>query len=156
MIRDTGIASKLWRTAVWAVVAVFVLNLLALIATVVIDSLSTRWLGTWLPAGFTAHWYADAWDEFGLTDVLVVTFEVVGAVVLISGALGVTAAYGPGAARLPGKAGRHAGVPCCRCSCRRSPTASRWRRCSTARASAARSKAWCWRTSCPPSPSWCW
>ena len=103
MIRDTGIASKLWRAAVWAVVLVFVLNLLALIATVVIDSLSTRWLGTWLPAGFTRHWYADAWDEFGLTDVLVVTFEVVGAVVLISGALGVTAAYALARRDFPGK-----------------------------------------------------
>ncbi|WP_237480141.1 ABC transporter permease [Lichenibacterium dinghuense] len=103
MIRDAGLASKLWRTAVWAVVAVFVLNLLALIATVVIDSLSTRWLGTWLPAGFTAHWYADAWDEFGLTDVLVVTFEAVGLVVLISGALGVTAAYALARRDFPGK-----------------------------------------------------
>ena len=103
MIRDTGIGSKLWRTAVWAVVAIFVLNLGALIATVVIDSLSTRWLGTWWPAGFTAHWYSDAWDEFGLTDVLVVTFEVVGAVVLISGALGVAAAYALARRDFPGK-----------------------------------------------------
>ena len=118
MIRDTGIASKLWRTAVWAVVAIFVLNLLALIATVVIDSLSTRWLGTWLPAGFTTHWYADAWDEFGLTDVLVVTFEVVGAVVLISGALGVTAAYALARRDFPGKRPPR-WSSCCRCWCRR-------------------------------------
>ena len=93
MIRDRGIASQLWRTAVWAVVAFFLLNLLALIATVVLDSLATRWLGTWLPAGFTTHWYGDAWDEFQLSDVLIVTFEAVGAVVAISGLLGVTAAY---------------------------------------------------------------
>lgn len=103
MIRDRGIASKLWRTAVWAVVVVFVLNLLALIATVVVDSLSTRWLGTWLPAGFTTHWYGDAWDEFQLSDVLIVTFEVVGAVVAISGALGVTAAYALARRAFPGK-----------------------------------------------------
>ncbi len=103
MIRDTGLGAKLWRTAIWAVVAIFVLNLLALIAAVVLDSFSTRWLGTWLPAGFTTHWYADAWDEFQLGDVLTVTFEVVAAVVVVSGLLGVTAAYALARRNFPGK-----------------------------------------------------
>ena len=51
MIRDTTIGAKLWNTAVWVVVGFFVLNLLALIATVVTSSFATRWLGTWFPAG---------------------------------------------------------------------------------------------------------
>ena len=34
------------------------LNLFAMIATVVVNSFATRWLGTWLPAGFTTRWYS--------------------------------------------------------------------------------------------------
>ncbi|WP_243370678.1 ABC transporter permease [Microvirga solisilvae] len=93
MIRDTTIGAKLWAAAIWTIVGFFVLNLLAMIATVITSSFATRWLGTWLPVGWTTRWYSSAWSEFQLWDVLMVTFQVVGAVVLISGALGVTAAY---------------------------------------------------------------
>jgi putative spermidine/putrescine transport system permease protein len=93
MIRDTSRSSKLWIAAVWVFVGFFVLNLLAMIASVVTSSFATRWLGTWFPSGWTTRWYASAWSEFQLQDVLIVTFEVVGAVVVISGLLGVTAAY---------------------------------------------------------------
>ncbi len=85
--------SRLWVGLVWALVGFFVVNLLALIATVLVDSFATRWLGTWLPAGWTTRWYGSAWDEFQLGDVLTVTFEVVFLVVAIAGLLGVPAAY---------------------------------------------------------------
>ncbi|KMO19200.1 ABC transporter permease [Methylobacterium platani] len=103
MIRDTGLSSRLWRMAVWAVTLLFCLNLLAMIAAVVLNSFATRWLGTWLPLGFTTRWYASAWDEFQLGDVLVVTLQVVFLVVLLSGALGVTAAYALARRDFPGK-----------------------------------------------------
>jgi putative spermidine/putrescine transport system permease protein len=103
MIRDNGLGSRLWRFAIWAVVALFVLNLLGVIAAVVVNSLSTRWLGTWLPVGWTTHWYLDAWREFQLTPVLVVTFEIVFAVVVISGLVGVTTAYALARRDFPGK-----------------------------------------------------
>src|SRR3712207_4913570 len=93
MIRDTTLGAKLWAAAVWATVGFFVINLIAMIATVITSSFATRWLGTWLPVGWTTRWYSSAWSEFQLWDVLIVTFQVIGAVVLISGALGVTAAY---------------------------------------------------------------
>ncbi|MGL3110324.1 ABC transporter permease [Bradyrhizobium sp. BR 1432] len=93
MIRDTSLSSKLWIRAVWIFVGFFILNLFAMIASVVTSSFATRWLGTWFPAGWTTRWYSSAWSEFQLQDVLLVTFEVVGAVVVISGLLGVTAAY---------------------------------------------------------------
>jgi putative spermidine/putrescine transport system permease protein len=93
MIRDTTLGAKLWAAAVWATVGFFVINLIAMIATVITSSFATRWLGTWLPVGWTTRWYSSAWNEFQLWDVLIVTFQVIGAVVLISGALGVTAAY---------------------------------------------------------------
>ena len=59
-------------------VGFFVLNLFAMIATVVIDSFATRWLRQ-LAAGRAGprSWYGSAWDEFQLGDVLTVTFEVV-------------------------------------------------------------------------------
>jgi putative spermidine/putrescine transport system permease protein len=103
MIRDTGPGSRLWRMAVWAVTLLFCLNLLAMIAAVVLNSFATRWLGTWLPLGFTTRWYASAWDEFQLGDVLVVTLQVVFLVVLVSGLLGVTAAYALARRDFPGK-----------------------------------------------------
>jgi putative spermidine/putrescine transport system permease protein len=103
MIRDTTLGAKLWAAAIWTMVAFFVLNLMAMIATVVTSSFATRWLGTWLPAGWTTRWYSSAWSEFQLGDVLLVTFQVVGAVVLISGVLGVTAAYALARRDFPGK-----------------------------------------------------
>jgi putative spermidine/putrescine transport system permease protein len=93
MIRDTTLGAKLWAAAIWTLVGFFVINLFAMIGTVVTSSFATRWLGTWLPLGWTTRWYDSAWSEFQLGDVLLVTFQVVGAVVLISGLLGVTAAY---------------------------------------------------------------
>ncbi|SFU86166.1 putative spermidine/putrescine transport system permease protein [Methylobacterium sp. 174MFSha1.1] len=103
MIRDTGLGSRLWRMAVWSVTLLFCLNLLAMIAAVVLNSFATRWLGTWLPLGFTTRWYSAAWDEFQLGDVLVVTLQVVFLVVFLSGLLGVTAAYALARRDFPGK-----------------------------------------------------
>lgn len=103
MIRDTGPGSRLWRMAVWAVTLLFCLNLLAMIAAVVLNSFATRWLGTWLPLGFTTRWYAASWDEFQLGDVLVVTLQVVFLVVFLSGLLGGTAAYALARRDFPGK-----------------------------------------------------
>jgi putative spermidine/putrescine transport system permease protein len=93
MIRDQGLTSKIWRFAIWGVVLLFVLNLLAVIAVVIINSFATRWLGTWLPAGWTTRWYLSAWKEFQLSSVVLVTFEITFTVVIISGLIGVMTAY---------------------------------------------------------------
>jgi putative spermidine/putrescine transport system permease protein len=103
MIRDTTIGAKLWITAIWVVVGFFVLNLVAMIATVILSSFGTRWLGTWVPAGLTTRWYFSAWSEFQLYDVLVVTFQIAFTVVALSGLLGVTAAYALARRDFPGK-----------------------------------------------------
>ncbi|TCK19710.1 putative spermidine/putrescine transport system permease protein [Ancylobacter aquaticus] len=94
---------RLWRTLVWAFVIFFVVNVLAMIATVVINSFGTRWLSSWLPAAFTLRWYASAWKEFQLGDVLLVTFQIAGAVVLLSALIGVPAAYALARRDFPGK-----------------------------------------------------
>jgi len=98
-----SIGEKLWSITVWSLVVFFVLNLMAMIASVVVDSFGTRWFNTWLPVGFTPQWYMMAWNEFQLPDILVVTAEVVGAVVLISGLIGVPSAYAMARRNFPGK-----------------------------------------------------
>jgi putative spermidine/putrescine transport system permease protein len=87
------LSERAWATVVWVITGFFILNLFALIATVVTSSFATRWLGTWLPAGWTTKWYFSAWDEFQLDDLIIVTFQVVFAVVALSGLLGIPAAY---------------------------------------------------------------
>jgi putative spermidine/putrescine transport system permease protein len=100
---NRSLTEKLWACALWVLVAFFILNLFALIGTVITSSFAARWLGTWLPAGFTTRWYFSAWAEFQLDDVLVVTFEVALAVVALSGLIGVPAAYAMARRDFPGK-----------------------------------------------------
>lgn len=97
------LGSGLWITAVWTMVAFFLVNLLAMIATVITSSFATRWLRAWLPDGFTTRWYLAAWSEFQLDDILIVTFQVVFAVVALSGLIGVPAAYAMARREFPGK-----------------------------------------------------
>jgi putative spermidine/putrescine transport system permease protein len=102
MRRSTG--ETLWAIAVWALVAFFIVNLLAMIGSVLVNSFGTRWFNSWLPAGYTTRWYTLAWNEFRLPEILIVTVEVVGAVVLISGLIGVPTAYAMARRNFPGKA----------------------------------------------------
>ena len=98
-----GIGEQIWACAVWALVGFFVLNLAGMIGSVVVNSFGTRWFNTWLPAGYTPQWYVMAWDEFQLPDILIVTAEVVGSVILLSALLGVPAAYAMARRNFPGK-----------------------------------------------------
>jgi putative spermidine/putrescine transport system permease protein len=88
---------------VWGIVAFFFVNLFGLVGTVVVNSLSTQWFGTWWPKGLTPHYYADAWKEFALYDVLTVTLQASLAVVVISILIGVPAAYALARRDFPGK-----------------------------------------------------
>ncbi len=97
------LGERLWAIAVWTVVAFFVANLLAMIASVLVNSFGTRWFNTWLPAGFTMQWYSLSWNEFQLPAILLVTVEVVGVVVLLSGLIGVPTAYAMARRDFPGK-----------------------------------------------------
>lgn len=103
MVKDTRLSTRLWAAANWALIGFFVLNLFAMIATVVTSSFATRWLGTWFPAGWTTRWYSAAWSEFQLGDVLTVTFQIVFLVVVLSGLIGVPAAYALARRDFPGK-----------------------------------------------------
>ena len=88
---------------VWGAVAFFLISLLALIASVVVNSFGTRWFDAWLPEGLTTRWYSQAWNQFALFDTLVVTLEVCLVVVAISLVVGVPAAYALARRDFPGK-----------------------------------------------------
>jgi putative spermidine/putrescine transport system permease protein len=103
MAKNAALVAKLWVWAVWTLIGFFVVNLLAVIATVVTSSFATRWLGTWFPSGWTTRWYTAAWDEFQLGDVLLVTFQVVFLVVALAGLIGVPAAYALARRNFPGR-----------------------------------------------------
>lgn len=88
---------------VWGLVGLFLVFVFALVATVVLDSFATTWFGSWLPDGYTNHWFGDAWAEFDLGGVLLVTAQVAVAVVVVSALIGVPAAYALARRNFPGK-----------------------------------------------------
>jgi putative spermidine/putrescine transport system permease protein len=102
LARRPVVASPLAWLA-WGFVGCFLVFMLALVAAVVVNSLGTRWLDHWLPDAFTTHWYGDAWREFGLTSVMVVTIEIAGAVVALSLLIGVPASYALARRNFPGR-----------------------------------------------------
>jgi putative spermidine/putrescine transport system permease protein len=88
---------------IWGTIGAFFLALAGVIGSVLVNSLGTRWFDAWLPEGFTTHWYGDAWHEFALSQVILVTVEVAGAVIAVSVLLGVPAAYALARRSFPGK-----------------------------------------------------
>ena len=91
--RGNAVADRAWRALMLGLITLFLVNIGLMIAAVATNSFASRWLGTWLPQGWTSSWYVDAWKEFQLASILWVTVEVVVAVVVLSLLLGVPAAY---------------------------------------------------------------
>jgi putative spermidine/putrescine transport system permease protein len=90
-----------WLT--WGALIFFMLNLLGIVGAVVTNSFAESWFGTWLPNGYTGKWYGEAWRDYRLLDVLIVTFQVAIAVVVISVLIGVPTAYALARRDFPGK-----------------------------------------------------
>ena len=93
VVTRTPWSERAWSALLWGVMTLFLVNVALMIAAVATNSFARRWLGTWLPQGWTTTWYLDAWKEFQLASVLWVTVEVVFAVVFLSLLIGVPAAY---------------------------------------------------------------
>jgi putative spermidine/putrescine transport system permease protein len=91
--RDRRWLDTAWTGVLWGLMALFLVNIGLMIAAVATNSFARRWLGTWLPEGWTTTWYTSAWKEFQLDAVLIVTVQVVFAVVFLSLVIGVPAAY---------------------------------------------------------------
>lgn len=88
---------------VWGVVAFFFVNLAGVIGSVVVSSFGSRWFDTWLPQSWTTQWYGQAWHEFTLLPVLIVTLEVSLLVVAVSLLVGVPASYVLARRTFPGR-----------------------------------------------------
>lgn len=88
---------------VWGAVAFFFVNLLGVIGSVVVNSFGQRWFDTWLPDGYTTKWYGEAWTDFALFDLIVVTLQVSALVVGLSLLIGVPASYVLARRDFPGK-----------------------------------------------------
>lgn len=78
---------------VWFMTGVFFLLLIGILVGVLVDSFSKTWYDTWLPVEFTTRWYGEAWTDYNLGHVIIVTVIVAVAVVGLSILIGVPAAY---------------------------------------------------------------
>ncbi len=94
---------RVWNATVMGIMTFFLLNVALIIASVATSSFGKRWFNTWLPEGFTTNWYLAAWKEFQLGDVLIVTVQIVLAVVVLAVVIGVPAAYALARREFPGK-----------------------------------------------------
>ncbi len=94
---------RAWTGFLWGLMTLFLVNIGLMIAAVTTNSFARRWLGTWLPDGWTTDWYASAWKEFQLDAILWVTVQVVLAVVLLALLIGVPAGYALARRDFPGK-----------------------------------------------------
>jgi len=101
--RQVNWISRIWSSVLIGFMTFFLVNVGLMIASVATNSVAKRWFGTLLPDGFTFQWYASAWKEFQLGDVLLVTMEVVLAVVFLALLIGVPAAYALARRQFKGK-----------------------------------------------------
>ncbi len=85
--------ASVWNASVIGVMTFFLLNVALIVASVATSSIARRWFNTWLPDGYTLSWYLAAWKEFQLGSVLLVTIQIVLAVVVLAVLIGVPAAY---------------------------------------------------------------
>lgn len=88
---------------VWGGMLIFLILLLGVVASVLVNSLATQWFDTWFPAGYTLSWYGDAWSQYDLAQVVAVTVIVAVAVVAISVLIGAPASYVLARRSFPGK-----------------------------------------------------
>ncbi len=92
-----------WRLAVFLFVLGFVLNLVGIVGHVAVSSVAKRWFATPFPPAWTTEWYAYAWGEFQLPQVLGVTVTVALTVTALALLLGFPAAYLIARRDFPGK-----------------------------------------------------
>lgn len=83
--------------------AIFLILLLGVVSSVVVNSFATQWFDSWLPEGYTGAWYGAAWKEYDLAQVVSTTLIVSVAVVSISVLIGAPASYVLARRNFPGK-----------------------------------------------------
>ena len=91
------------RAVTLVVLAFFLVMLAGIVGSVLLNSFATRWFDAWLPQGLTLEWFSQSWREFGLSQVLLVTFQIAIAVVVVSLVIALPAAYVLSRRNFPGK-----------------------------------------------------
>lgn len=93
--RPWFLRGRFWGTVCfYGAIGFFILNILGLVGTVIIDSFGTHWFGgTWLPQGFTTDWYAFETHDHNIVSLLFNTLFIAVSVTLIALAVGFGAAY---------------------------------------------------------------
>jgi putative spermidine/putrescine transport system permease protein len=84
---------RLWHLALYIFILGFVLNMLGIVTHVIVSSFAKRWFGKPLPPAFTTDWYAFAWKNFDLGQVLGITLFIALTVVFLALLIGFPAAY---------------------------------------------------------------
>jgi putative spermidine/putrescine transport system permease protein len=87
----------------WVAAGCFVLVVLGVLASVLVQSFAVTWRGGWWPDGLTAEWYARAWTATGMSRALANTFQSGIAVVVICLLAGVPAGYLLARRQFPGR-----------------------------------------------------
>src|SRR5674476_79538 len=101
--RTPRIVATPTQWVVWGGVIAFMIFLMGTVGSVLVNSFGRTWFNSWWPQGFTTQWYGEAWTQFDLSQVFLVTLEVTGAVLLISLLIGVPASYVLARKNFPGK-----------------------------------------------------
>jgi putative spermidine/putrescine transport system permease protein len=89
------LSGRFWgAVCFYLAIGFFVVNILGLVGTVVVDSFGSRWFyGTWLPQGFTTQWYQYELHDHDIGSLLFNTLFVAITVTVISLIAGFGAAY---------------------------------------------------------------
>lgn len=75
------------------IIGFFIVNLIGLVGTVLVDSFAARWFGTWLPPEFTTRWYDYIGNDHDIGLLLFNTLFVALSTTAIALAIGFPAAY---------------------------------------------------------------
>ena len=79
--------------AFYVAIGFFVVNLILLVATVIIDSFGQSWFRTILPPAFTTDWYAALGQDHDMSLLLINTFTVATTTTVLALLIGIPAAY---------------------------------------------------------------
>ncbi len=93
--RSSGIRRGFWPALIFYVaIGFFLINLIAMVSAVVLDSLGQQWFTTWLPQGlFTGQWYAYEQNDHDIVSMLVNTLVVAVGATALAILVGFPAAY---------------------------------------------------------------
>ena len=87
-------SSNLWQhIGLYLAIGFFLVNVVGLVGTVLVDSFGNQWFATWLPQGFTGRWYQYVAGQHDLGSLLYNTLVVAVISTVLALVIGLPAAY---------------------------------------------------------------